>query len=33
MTTRIAIFGDLHSNLAATAAVLAEIDAVSPDAV
>jgi putative phosphoesterase len=33
MTTRIAIFGDLHANLAATAAVLADIDAVAPGAV
>lgn len=31
MTTRVAVFGDLHSNLAATAAVLADIDAATPD--
>lgn len=33
MTTRIAIFSDLHGNSAATAAVLAAIDADAPDAV
>lgn len=33
MTTRIAIFGDLHGNSAATAATLAAIDAERPDAV
>lgn len=33
MTTRIAILSDLHGNSAATAAVLAAIDAVRPDAV
>ena len=33
MRQRIAIFGDLHSNVAATTAVLTEIAAVSPDAV
>ena len=33
MTTRIAIFGDLHGNSAATAAVLAAIDAEAPDAI
>ena len=33
MTTRIAIFGDLHGNSAATAATLAAIDAEAPDAV
>lgn len=33
MTTRIAIFSDLHSNVAATEAVLAAIDAERPDAV
>lgn len=33
MTTRIAIFSDLHGNSAATAAVLAAIDAEQPDAV
>lgn len=33
MTSRVAIFGDLHSNLAATAAVLADIDAEAPDLV
>ena len=33
MTTRIAIFSDLHGNSAATAAVLAAIDAERPDAV
>jgi putative phosphoesterase len=32
MTTRLAIFGDLHGNSAATAAVLAAIDAAAPDA-
>ena len=33
MTTRIAVFGDLHGNSAATEAVLAAIDAEAPDAV
>jgi putative phosphoesterase len=33
MTTRIAIFSDLHGNSAATEAVLAAIDAAAPDAV
>lgn len=33
MTTRIAIFGDLHGNSAATAAVLTAIDAARPDAI
>ena len=33
MTTHIAIFSDMHGNIAATEAVLAEIDATSPDAV
>ena len=33
MTTRIAIFGDLHGNHAATAATLAAIDAERPDVV
>ncbi len=33
MTTRIAIFSDLHGNSAATEAVLAAIDAEAPDAV
>ena len=33
MTTRIAVFGDLHANLAATEAVLADIEAAAPDAV
>jgi predicted phosphodiesterase len=33
MTTRIAIFSDLHGNSAATAAVLAAIDAEQPNAV
>lgn len=33
MTTRIAIFSDLHGNSAATEAVLAAIDAMAPDAV
>src|SRR5688572_11683473 len=33
MTTRIAIFGDLHGNSAATEAVLAAIDGAAPDAV
>ena len=33
MTTRIAIFSDLHGNRAATEAVLAAIDAEVPDAV
>ena len=32
-TTRIAIFGDLHGNSAATEAVLADIDAATPDAI
>jgi putative phosphoesterase len=31
MTTQIAVFGDLHGNLAATTAVLAAIEATSPD--
>ena len=31
MTTRIAVFGDLHGNSAATEAVLAAIDAEAPD--
>lgn len=33
MTTRIAVFSDLHGNSAATTAVLAAIDAETPDAV
>ena len=33
MTTRIALFSDLHGNSAATAAVLADIEANAPDAV
>jgi predicted phosphodiesterase len=33
MTTRIAIFSDLHGNSAATEAVLAAIDAEAPDEV
>jgi putative phosphoesterase len=33
VTTRIAIFSDLHGNSAATAAVLAAIDAETPDAI
>ncbi len=33
MTTRIAVFGDLHGNSAGTAATLTAIDAVAPDAV
>jgi putative phosphoesterase len=33
MTTRIAVFSDLHGNSAATAAVLAAIDAESPDVI
>ena len=33
MTTRIAVFGDLHANSAATEAVLAAIDAAAPDVV
>src|ERR687898_1553567 len=33
MTTRIAIFSDLHGNSAATEAVLAAIDAEAPDVV
>ena len=33
MTTRIAVFGDLHGNSAATAATLAAIEAEGPDAV
>lgn len=33
MTTRIAIFGDVHGNSAATAATLAAIDAERPDAI
>ena len=33
MTSRIAIFGDVHGNSAATAATLSAIDAASPDAV
>jgi putative phosphoesterase len=33
MTTRIAVFSDLHGNSAATAATLAAIDAEAPDAV
>ena len=33
MTTRIAVFSDLHGNSAATDAVLAAIDAAAPDAV
>ncbi len=33
MTTRIAVFGDLHGNSAATAATLAAIEAEAPDAI
>lgn len=33
MATRIAVFGDVHGNRAGTAATLAAIDAVAPDAV
>jgi 3',5'-cyclic AMP phosphodiesterase CpdA len=33
LTTRIAAFSDLHGNSAATAAVLAAIDAEAPDAI